>query len=122
MAGNGVRGVVLGALVLGAMAGEGRLATSAEAVGTRKLLDNERMIVVEYTFPVGFRGEEHAAITDELAYVLAGELSVTTRGRGRRVVGRGEVEYASRGTVHESANDGAVPAVVLVVMLKGRSS
>jgi len=45
---------------------------------------------------------------------------VVTRGRGRQVVRRGEVEYASKGTVHTSLNESKKPARVLVVLLKGR--
>ena len=90
----------------------------ADSVGERPVLDNDRVTLVEYTFPAGFKGEEHAAFANELAYVLSGEFTVTTRGRGPRVIRRGEVEYASKGTVHTSSNDGTVPAVVLVVILK----
>lgn len=89
-------------------------------VADRTLLDNQRVLVVEYTFPPGFRGDEHAAVADEFAYVLDGEFTVVTKGLGRRVVRRGEVEYASRGTVHLSLNDGRKPARVLVVLLKER--
>ena len=90
----------------------------AHGVTERTLLDNDRLTLIEYTFPAGFRGEEHAAIADEFAYVLAGEFTVTTRGRGARVVRPGEVEYASKGTIHTSSNDGKAPAVVLVAILK----
>jgi quercetin dioxygenase-like cupin family protein len=114
------RGVGLAALVLAAMTAAGRTATSAEMVAERPLLDNDRVTVIEYTFPPGFRGEEHAAFANEFAYVLGGEFTVTTRGRGRRVVRKGEVEYASKGTVHASSNDGMIPALVLVVILKDK--
>lgn len=89
-------------------------------VEERRVLDNERVAVYEYVFPAGFRGEEHAAVADEFAYVLEGEFTVVTRGRGRQVVRRGEVEYASKGTVHTSLNESKKPARVLVVLLKGR--
>jgi quercetin dioxygenase-like cupin family protein len=75
-------------------------------------------LVARRAAPPGFRGEEHAAFANELAYVLGGEFTVTTRGRGRRVVHKGEVEYASKGTVHASSNDGVIPTLVLVVVLK----
>jgi len=114
------RWVGLAALVLGAMTGAERTATSAEMVAERPLLDNDRVTVIEYTCPPGFRGEEHAAFANEFAYVLGGEFTVTTRGRGRRVVRKGEVEYASKGTVHASSNDGMIPALVLVVILKDK--
>ena len=89
-------------------------------VEERRVLDNERVTIYEYVFPAGFRGEEHAAVADEFAYVLDGEFTVVTRGRGRQVVRRGEVEYASKGTVHLSLNESKKPARVLVVLLKGR--
>jgi len=89
-------------------------------VEERRVLDNERVAVYEYVFPAGFRGEEHAAVADEFAYVLEGEFTVVTRGRGRQVVRRGEVEYASKGTVHTSLNESKKPARVLVVLLKGK--
>jgi quercetin dioxygenase-like cupin family protein len=90
---------------------------SAE-VEEKRLLDNDRVAVYEFVFPAGFRGEEHAAVADEFAYVLDGEFSVLTRGRSKQVVRRGEVEYASKGTVHLSLNEGKKPARVLVVLLK----
>ena len=91
---------------------------TAQEVKERQLLDNDRVLVVEYTFPPGFRGEEHAAVANELAYVLEGEFAVITRGQGKRVVRRGEVEYASKGTLHSSRNETRKPARVLVVILK----
>jgi len=96
--------------------GTARTADVAEKV----LLDNERVTVIEYVFPPGFQGEEHAAIADEFAYVLDGAFTVITHGRGRRVVRPGEVEYAKKGTVHRSLNETARPARVLVVLLKGQ--
>jgi quercetin dioxygenase-like cupin family protein len=89
-------------------------------VGEKLLLNNERVSVYEFTFPGGFRGDEHAAVADEFAYVLDGQFTVVTRGQGRRVVRPGEVEYAARGTVHLSLNEGTTPARVLVVLLKGQ--
>lgn len=89
-------------------------------VEERRVLDNERVTIYEYVFPAGFQGEEHAAVADEFAYVLDGEFTVLTRGRGKQVVRRGEVEYASKGTVHLSLNESKKPARVLVVLLKGR--
>ncbi|MBI4638068.1 MAG: cupin domain-containing protein [Candidatus Rokubacteria bacterium] len=91
-----------------------------QEVGERLLLDNEHMTVVEYIFPPGFRGEEHAAIANELAYVLEGEFAVVTRGRDKRVVRKGEVEFAAKGTIHLSVNETRKPARVLVVLLKER--
>jgi quercetin dioxygenase-like cupin family protein len=109
--------VVVGAVVVALLApGPGR---SAE-VQEKRVLDNERVAVFEYVFPAGFRGEEHAAVADEFAYVLEGEFTVVTRGRGKQVVRRGEVEYASKGTVHMSLNESKTPARVLVVLLKGK--
>ena len=88
-------------------------------VRERMLLDNDRVLVVEFVFPPGFRGEEHAAVADEFAYVLDGEFAVVTEGQGKRVVRRGEIEYASKGTIHYSLNETARPTRVLVVLLKG---
>jgi len=96
------------------------VSATSDDVGEKKLLDNERVAVYEFVFPAGFRGEEHAAVADEFAYVLDGEFTVLTRGRGRRVVRRGEVEYASKGTIHQSLNETRQPARVLVVLLKER--
>ena len=62
----------------------------------------------QYVFPAGFRGEEHAAVADEFAYVLEGEFTVVTRGR-KQMVRRGEVEYASKGTMHMSLNESTKP-------------
>ena len=89
-------------------------------VGERWLIDNERVTVVEFVFPPGFQGKEHEAPVDEFAYVIEGEFAVVTKGQGRRVVGRGEVEWAPRGVVHYSVNETRKPARVLVVLLKGR--
>jgi quercetin dioxygenase-like cupin family protein len=86
----------------------------------RVLVDNERVMVVEFVFPAGFRGEEHEAPVDEFAYVIDGEFAVVTKGKGTRVVRRGEVEWAPRGVVHYSVNETTKPARVLVVLLKGR--
>jgi quercetin dioxygenase-like cupin family protein len=43
---------------------------------------------------------------------------VVTKGTGKRVVRRGEVEWAPRGAVHYSLNETKKPARVLVVLLK----
>ena len=95
-------------------------AVEAQEVSERALLDNARVTVVEYVFPAGFRGEEHAAIADEFAYVLDGEFGVVTKGAGKRVVRKGEIEYAGKGTIHYSLNETKRPARVLVVLLKER--
>ena len=52
--------------------------TTAEAqeVGEKALLDNERLTMIELVFPAGFKGEEHAAVADEFAYVLDGEFAL----------------------------------------------
>lgn len=92
----------------------------AQEVAEKALLDNERLTMIELVFPAGFRGEEHAAVADEFAYVLEGEFAVVTKGKGKRVVRKGEVEYASKGTMHYSLNETKRPARVLVVLLKER--
>jgi quercetin dioxygenase-like cupin family protein len=89
-------------------------------VGERTLVDNERVVVMEFVFPPGFRGEEHEAPVDEFAYVIDGEFTVVTKGKGRQRVRAGDVEWASRGVVHYSVNETRKPARVLVVLLKGR--
>jgi quercetin dioxygenase-like cupin family protein len=87
-------------------------------VEERTLVDNERVMVMEFVFPPGFRGEEHEAPVDEFAYVIDGEFAVVTKGKGRQRVRAGDVEWASRGVVHYSVNESKKPARVLVVLLK----
>ena len=86
----------------------------------RVLLDNERLMMIEFVFPAGFKGEEHAAVADEFAYVLDGEFAGVTKGKGKRALRKGDVEYASKGTIHYSLNETKRPARVLVVLLKER--
>ena len=93
---------------------------TTQDVADKVVLNNEAVSVVEYTFPPGFCGEEHAVIANEFAYVIEGEFAVVTKGRGQRVVRQGELEYASKGTVHYSLNEAEKPARVLVVLLKER--
>ena len=76
----------------------------SDQVEEKKLIDNAEVLVMEFVFPPGFRGEEH-------------EVPVT-QGTGKRVVRRGEVEWAPRGAVHYSLNETKKPARVLVVLLK----
>jgi quercetin dioxygenase-like cupin family protein len=108
-------------MILSAALGAALIPATARThdVRERLLPENDRVLVVEFVFPPGFRGEEHAAVADEFAYVRDGEFAVVTAGRGRRIVRQGEIEYASKGTVHYSLNDAARPARVLVVLLKG---
>jgi quercetin dioxygenase-like cupin family protein len=93
---------------------------AADSSGDKTLLENDRVVVMEYVFPPGFKGDEHAAPVDELAYVLDGQFTVVTKGKGKTVVKKGQVEWAPKGTVHYSVNDSKRPARVLVVMLKER--
>ena len=116
-----VFGLVLATIVL--LPGSGRFVAgvvAADAVGEKVLLDNERVTLIEFVFPARFKGEEHAAVADEFAYVLEGEFSVVTKGTGKRTLRPGEVEYAAKGTVHYSLNETARPSRVLVVLLKDR--
>ena len=121
----GKRGVqrVTGLLVLAValVAGTARspLAVAADAVAEKLLLDNHRLVILEFVFPAGFKGEEHAAVADEFAYVLEGEFAVVTKGKGKRTLRPGEVEYAAKGTIHYSLNETGKPSRVLVVLLKG---
>ena len=114
------------AFVLGAattallVAGVPGLGAGPAQVEDRRLLDNDRVAIHEFVFPPGFRGEEHEAPVDEFAYVVEGELGVVTKGRGKRVVRAGEVEWAPRGIVHYSVNESTKPARVVVVLLKER--
>jgi quercetin dioxygenase-like cupin family protein len=85
-----VLGVVLGVLVL--LPGGG----GSQEVGQRTLLDNAQVTVMEFVFPPGFRGEEHAAGAHEFAYVVEGEFAVVTRGQGKRALRPGELEWAAR--------------------------
>ena len=89
-------------------------------VDERRLVDNERVLVMEFVFPPGFRGEEHVAPVDEFAYVIEGEFAVVTKGKGKQRVRAGEVEWAPKGVVHYSINETKKPARVLVVLLKER--
>jgi len=55
--------IVLTVVVLASGGGRLPLETAAEAaVGEKVLLDNARVMMIEYVFPAGFTGEEHAAI------------------------------------------------------------
>jgi quercetin dioxygenase-like cupin family protein len=111
------RALVLAAAVLaagGLLGADG----GTQTVGEKLMLDNERVMVFEFVFPPGFRGDEHAAVANEFGYVLDGEFTVITKGRGKRVVKPGEIEYAAKGTVHQSLNEGRTPARVLVVLVK----
>ena len=93
----------------------------AAANGADKtLLDNEQVMVMEIVFPPGFKGEEHEAPVNEFAYVLDGEFSVVTKGKGKSVVKKGQLEYAAKGAVHYSLNETKRPARVLVVFMKER--
>jgi len=120
-----IAGLALAILTLGFVIPAGAPLTpgstaEAQEVGEKALLDNERLTMIEFVFPAGFKGEEHAAVADEFAYVLDGEFAVMTRGKGKRVLRKGEVEYASKGTLHYSLNETTRPARVLVVLLKER--
>ena len=89
-------------------------------VEEKRLLDNERVSLYEFVFPPGFKGDEHEAPVNEFAYVLDGEFGVVTKGKGKRLLRRGEVEWAPKGVVHYSVNESRKPARVLVVLLKER--
>lgn len=117
---RGRLGWALGLVAVVLAAGLVRADGQPQTVGEKVVLDNEQVTVYEFVFPAGFRGEEHAAIANEFAYVLEGEFTVVTKGKGRRLVKPGEVEYAAEGTVHRSLNEGTKPNRVLVVLLKKR--
>jgi quercetin dioxygenase-like cupin family protein len=111
-------GLVLVAIFVPASGRDGGMAAAHE--GDKTLLDNDQVMVMEIVFPAGFKGEEHEAPVNELAYVLDGEFAVVTKGKGKTVVRKGQVEYAPKGTVHYSVNETRRPARVLVVFLKER--
>lgn len=92
----------------------------ADEVQEKTLVDNERVMVMEIVFPPGFKGDEHEVPADEFAYVLDGEFAVYTKGKGKSVVRKGQVEWAPKGAVHYSVNETRRPARVLVVLLKER--
>jgi quercetin dioxygenase-like cupin family protein len=120
---GGQRVIGLAVLTVALITGTARspLAVAADAVvESRRLLDNNRLVMLEYVFPAGFKGEEHAAVADEFAYVLDGEFAVVTKGQGKRTLRPGEVEYAEKGTIHYSLNETGKPSRVLVVLLKER--
>ena len=113
-------GLVFGAGIgLGVMLAPG-LSVGQGHVEEKKLLDNEQVSIYEFVFPPGFKGDEHEAPVNEFAYVLDGEFGVVTKGKGKRVVRRGEVEWAPKGVTHYSVNESKKPARVLVVLLKER--
>lgn len=112
-------GVLVGLVVL--VPATGRDGADVLAHETDKtLLDNDQVLVMEYVFPAGFKGEEHEVPVNEFAYVLDGEFAVVTTGKGKTVVKKGGIEYAPKGTVHYSVNETRRPARVLVVFLKER--
>ena len=121
-----VLGVLVALVVAVVLASDGarfgRVATAAgpDHPDDKTLLDNEHVMVVEYVFPAGFKGEEHEAPVNEFAYVLDGEFAVVTKGKGKSVVKKGGIEYAPKGAVHYSVNETKRPARVLVVFLKER--
>jgi quercetin dioxygenase-like cupin family protein len=113
-----VAGLVLLAVLL---AGTARFAdVAAHDVAEKTLLDNEHVLVMEYVFPAGYKGEEHEAPVNEFAYVVDGQFGVVTKGKEKTVVKKGAVEWASKGVVHYSVNETRRPARVLVVYLKER--
>ena len=111
--------LVLCAVLVPGAARHGGVA-AADGVGEKTLLDNTQVLVVEYVFPAGFKGDEHEAPVNEFAYVLDGEFSVVTKGQGKTVVKKGQIEFARKGAVHYSLNETKRPARVLVVLLKER--
>ena len=119
-----VKTALLVALVLGTLLVPGAMrlgdVASADNTADKTLLDNEQVMVMEIVFPAGFKGDEHEAPVNEFAYVLDGEFSVVTKGKGKTIVRKGQVEYAAKGTVHYSLNETKRPARVLVVFLKER--
>jgi quercetin dioxygenase-like cupin family protein len=113
--------VLIGLVALGLLApATARYQAAAADVPEKKLLDNAQVLVMEYVFPAGFKGDEHEVPVNEFAYVLDGEFSVVTKGKGKSVVKKGQIEYAPKGAIHYSLNETRRPARVLVVLLKER--
>jgi quercetin dioxygenase-like cupin family protein len=111
-----LRIVLVGLVALAAFGG----LAAADPKGDRTLLDNDQVLVMEIVFPPGFKGDEHEAPVNEFAYVLDGQFSVVTKGKGKTVVKKGEVEFAPKGAIHYSLNETRRPARVLVVLIKER--
>ena len=113
-----VVGIVATAVIAVLMSGAGRLPVASAAVqAARRPSPETRLTMIESVFPAGCTGGG-CAVADEFAYVLQEEQ--LSRRQGKRVVRPGEVEYASKGTVHYSLNETKKPARVLVVLLKDR--
>ena len=112
-------GLVLLAVLVPATTRRDGVAAAGD-VGDKTLLDNEQVLVKEFVFPPGFKGDENEAPVNEFAYVLEGQFSVVTKGKGKTVVKKGEIEFAPKGAVHYSLNETRRPARVLVVLLKER--
>ena len=118
-----VRTVAIAALagLAALVSGTARVAdVDAHEVAEKTLLDNEHVVVMEYVFPAGYKGEEHEAPVNEFAYVVDGQFAVVTKGKPKTVVRKGGVEWAPKGVVHYSVNETRRPARVLVVYLKER--
>jgi len=107
---------LIGILALAACGG----IAAADASGDKTLFENDQVLVMEIVFPPGFKGDEHEAPVNEFAYVLDGQFTVVTKGKGKTLVRKGQVEWAPRGTMHSSLNETKRPARVLVVYLKER--
>ena len=115
------KSAVVGLVALGLLVpASARRDARADDVPEKMLLDNDKVLVMEVVFPAGFKGDEHEVPVDEFAYVLDGEFSVVTKGKGKSVVKKGQVEWAPKGAVHYSLNETRGPARVLVVFLKER--
>jgi quercetin dioxygenase-like cupin family protein len=97
-----------------------RFVAGADDVSEKTIHEYLQVLLMEYVFPAGFKGHEHEAPVNEFAYVLDGEFSVVTKGVGKTVVKKGQIEFAPKGTIHYSLNESRRPARVLVVFLKER--
>src|SRR5713101_8980454 len=84
------------ALAVAVMMAPGRGSGQGQ-VEEKRLLNNDTVEIFEFVFPPGFRGDEHEAPVNEFAYVIDGEFSVVTRGQGKTVVKKGQVEFAPKG-------------------------
>ena len=115
----GVGAVFVLGIGLGVVVGPGSGVGQGQ-VEEKRLLANDKVEIYEFVFPPGFKGDEHEAPVNEFAYVLDGEFGVVTKGKGKRTVHKGEVEWAPRGAIHYSVNESKKPARVLVVLLKER--
>ncbi len=68
-------------------------------------------------WPVGAAVGDHTHPGDEYAYVLEGEVEVTTQGRGAKIYKAGEAYHNAKGVVHAARAVGDKPAKTLATLV-----